>query len=83
MIGRKVYIIVTDIFHMLFGVLTILSVKYNTILSLIFPYNTSIVIPFLLVSVYMAYQAVDDDPPEEKVADMIEYAVGLVLGLSL
>lgn len=79
----KTYVAMTDIFHMFLGVLTMLSAKYNTILSLVFPFNTSIAIPFIFISIYIAYQVFDDDPPEERMIDLMEYALGMILGLGL
>lgn len=80
---KKIYIISTDLFHVFLGLITILSAKYNYILSNIFIYNTSVIIPFIILFIYIVYQILDDDDPIEKTSDLIEFMLGMVFGIVL
>jgi hypothetical protein len=79
---NKLYIVITDLWHMLLGLTTVVSAKHYELLGkLLFFYPwLGALIPFLIVCTYMAYQSLDDDPPEEKAADLIEYGIGMIIG---
>ena len=81
----KLYIVVTDLWHTFLGIITILSAKhYELISKVIFFYPfLGILIPFLIICIYMIYQSLDDDPPEERVGDLVEYSIGMIIGSNI
>jgi hypothetical protein len=81
----KLYIVLTDIWHAILGMTTIHTAKHYELLGkLLFFYpDLGVIIPFLVVSIYMAYQALDDDDPIERVGDLIEYSIGMIIGSNI
>jgi type IV secretory pathway TrbL component len=65
------------------GVITVqLAKHYELIGKLLFFYPwIGIAIPIIILFTYMAYQSLDDDDPIERVGDLIEYSIGLIIGL--
>jgi hypothetical protein len=78
----KLYIALTDMWHMALGIITIVSAKHYELIgkTLLFYPILGILIPLLIVSIYMAYQALDDDEPIERVGDLVEFSIGMILG---
>lgn len=80
-IKRKIYIALTDISHAFTGIATVIllkSAKYDIYSNIVL-----ISLAFTLMIAFITYQVFDDDPPEEKTSDLIEYAVGLIIGSAL
>jgi hypothetical protein len=78
----KLYTVITDLWHTFLGIATALLARYNEKLGetlFIYP-SLGIIAPLLIIITYMAYQSLDDDPPEERVGDLVEYSAGMILG---
>ena len=80
---HKLYTILTDIFHIVLGMLTVQLAQHIDIISSYVTPIPAYTAVFAILFTYAAYQVVDDDPPEEKVADMLEYATGMMLSIAI
>jgi hypothetical protein len=80
---RSIYIALTDVWHMVLGFITAQTAKHSDYIGrLLFIYPwLGIIIPFVIIIIYMAYQSLDDDDPVERVGDLVEYSIGLIIGL--
>jgi len=78
----KLYIALTDIWHMVLGFITAQSAKHSDHIGrLLFIYPwLGIIIPFIIIITFMVYQSLDDDDPIERAADLIEYSIGMIIG---
>jgi len=80
---HRLYVISTDIFHTLLGFVTVQLAKHVDLLSSYITYAVAYTLVFITLFAYIAYQIIDDDPPEERLADLVEYASGMILGLAI
>ena len=82
---KSIYIALTDVFHMMLGFITAQTAKHSDYLGgLLFIYPwLGIIIPLIIIITYMAYQSLDDDDPVERVGDLVEYSIGLIIGLAI
>jgi hypothetical protein len=79
---KRLYIALTDLWHLLLGIATALLARNHEVIAntlSIHPF-LGIIIPLSIIAIYIAYQSLDDDTPEERAGDLLEYAIGLIAG---
>jgi hypothetical protein len=79
---NRLYIVLTDIWHAFIGILTIYIAKhYGYLGGLLFFYPfLGALIPLVIMGIYFTYQSLDDDDPIERLGDLVEYAIGMIIG---
>jgi hypothetical protein len=75
--SRRVFIALTDVFHFILGFITPIS-GYWLFLLVGNPMLITLA-PIAIAVAFIVYQNMDDDPAEEKLGDLLEYALGVIM----
>jgi hypothetical protein len=77
---ERIYIVLTDIWHLLLGLLTPYTAQIlEALLGIRVP---AIATATAMAVIYVSYQSLDDDPPEERTADLLEYILGIITAIA-
>jgi hypothetical protein len=75
---RRLYVLATDVWHFLLGLLT----PYTTqILEALLGIQVPTMVVAIIPLIYVAYQSLDDDPADEKAVDLLEYMLGIIAAM--
>ncbi len=82
---KKIYVALTDVWHAALGLITAQTTKhYQYLGSMVFLHPLQgLTIPIFIAVLFIVYQSLDNDSEDERVGDLVEYIIGLIVGLAI